>query len=63
MKKRVASTPMSSISSSSVVKIPRRFDIAERSPALIRWTNCMIRISIAPGSPPSAWNAPLIRAT
>jgi hypothetical protein len=32
MKKRVASTPMSAVSSASVTNSPRRFDICARRP-------------------------------
>ena len=43
MKKRVASTPISSSSSSSVTNSPRRLDIAARSAPSTRCTNCRIR--------------------
>jgi hypothetical protein len=35
--------------------------IDERSPPWTRWTNCMMRRSIASGSPPTAANAAFIR--
>ena len=47
MKKRVASTPMSSSRSSSRAKSPRRFDIRARSPPSTRLTICMIETSNA----------------
>ena len=45
MNQRAASTPMSSISSSSVTKSPLRFDICARSPPSTMWTSCMISAS------------------
>ena len=45
MKKRVASTPISSSSSSSVTNSPRRLDIAVRSEPSTRCTNWRIRTS------------------
>ena len=63
MKKRVASTPMSSISSSRVTKSPLRFDICARSPPSTMWTSCMISASKRSGSTPSAAIAARIRGT
>ena len=62
MKKRVASTPISAISSSSVTKSPRRLDIDAFSPRSTMWTNCSSGISSRAGSPPSAATAPFMRA-
>ena len=63
MKKRVASTPMSSISSSRVTKSPRRLPIRLRSPPSTIETICMIGASKRSGSTPSAASAARIRAT
>ena len=54
MKKRVASTPISSSRSSSVTKSPRRLDIANVSPPDTRCTNWTSGTSTVSGSPPSA---------
>ena len=54
MNQRVASTPMSAITSSSVTKSPRRLDIFAFSPPSTMWTNWRIGTSNASGSPPSA---------
>ena len=61
MKNRVASTPMSSISSSRVTKSPRRFDIRDRSPPSTMLTICMISASNRSGSKSSAASAARIR--
>ena len=53
MNQRVASTPMRSISSSSVTKSPRRLDIFARPPPSTMWTNCRIGTSTRSGSSPS----------
>ena len=63
MKKRAASTPMSSISSSRVTNSPLRFDIRARSPPSTMLTSCMIGASKRSGSPPSAASAAFIRGT
>ena len=53
MNQRVASTPMRSISSSSVTKSPRRLDIFAFSPPSTMCTNCRIGTSTRVGSSPS----------
>jgi hypothetical protein len=62
MKKRVASAPISEISSSSMMKSPRRLDIEAFSPRSTMCTNCSIGISSRAGSAPSAATAPFMRA-
>ena len=63
MKKRVASTPISSSRSSSVTKSPRRLDIEARSPRSTTCTNWSSGISMRSGSAPAAAIAAFIRAT
>ncbi len=63
MKKRVASTPIASIRSSSITKSPRRLDIANTSPPSTRCTNCSSGMSTVPGSPPSTAIAAFISRT
>ena len=53
MNQRVASTPMSSSSSSRPTKSPLRFDICARSPLSTMWTRRMINASKRSGSAPS----------
>ena len=53
MNQRTASTPMSSIRSSSETKSPLRFDICARWPSSMTWTRDMIKASKLPGSAPS----------
>ena len=54
MEKRVASTPISAIRSSSVTKSPRRLDIEARRAPWTMCTNWRIGISSRSGSTPSA---------
>ena len=61
MNQRIASTPIASISSSSVTKSPRRLDIFAFSPPSTMWTNCRIGISSRSGSWPSAAITPFMR--
>ena len=61
MKKRVASTPISPMSSSSVTKSPRRLDIDARAPPSTMCTNCSIGTSRRSGSAPSAAITAFIR--
>ena len=61
MNQRVASTPISSISSSSVTKSPRRLDIEARSPPSTTWTNWSSGTSSRSGSAPAAARIALSR--
>ena len=63
MNQRVASTPISPMSSSRVMKSPRRLDIDARSPPSTMWTNCSSGISSRSGSTPSVAIAAFIRDT
>ena len=63
MKKRVASTPISSISSSSVTKSPRRLDIEARSPPSTTCTNWSSGTTSRSGSAPAAAMIALSRTT
>ena len=63
MNQRVASTPISPISSSSVMKSPRRFDIDAREPPSTMCTNCSSGHSRRSGSAPSVAIAAFIRET
>ena len=63
MKYRVASTPISSSSSSRVTNAPRRLENAARSDPSTRWTNWSSGISSRSGSAPSAAIAALSSLT